>query len=129
MQKGETLSSIAEVAYGDASLYTIIQKANPNLDPKHLRVGLTINLPEAQTAAHREGGTATSSRGSFDPAKEYKVQPGDSLEKIAQKLYGDSQKWDRIYQANRTRIGPNPHRLKAETVITLPDPPTESKQR
>ena len=38
----------------------------------------------------------------------YKVQKGDTLEKIAANLYGNSREWRRIYNANRAKLkGPN----------------------
>jgi nucleoid-associated protein YgaU len=34
----------------------------------------------------------------------YKVRRGDTLSSIAEKVYGDSNKWREIYNANRTRL-------------------------
>ena len=45
IQQGETLSSIAASAYGSASAYTHILKANPGLNPNALKIGAVINLP------------------------------------------------------------------------------------
>lgn len=36
--------------------------------------------------------------------RSYTVVAGDSLSKIAKKLYGDAKKWRRIYDANRDSI-------------------------
>jgi nucleoid-associated protein YgaU len=49
------------------------------------------------------------------------VQPGDSLEGIARRLYGDAAAWPRIYAANRAAIGPDPDRLAVGLELTLPD--------
>ena len=42
---GDTLRSIAARVYGRAGLWDRIAKANPGLDPRHLRVGRVIKLP------------------------------------------------------------------------------------
>jgi len=127
VQKGETLSSIAQVAYGNAGLYTLIVKANPKINPAKVRPGTVLVLPEA-TKGERStsaGGTAAApgaATAALD-SKHYKVQPGDSLQKIAAKLYGASDKWEKIYDLNKSKIGADPHRIKAEMVLALPDEP------
>ncbi len=42
---GDTLRTIAARVYGRAGLWDRIAKANPGLDPRHLRVGRVIKLP------------------------------------------------------------------------------------
>jgi len=42
---GDTLRTIAARGYGRAGLWDRIAKANPGLDPRHLRVGRVIKLP------------------------------------------------------------------------------------
>ncbi len=37
--------------------------------------------------------------------KVIKARPGDTLTKIALREYGDEDKWDLIYQANKRKIG------------------------
>jgi nucleoid-associated protein YgaU len=53
---------------------------------------------------------------------EYVVQPGDTLRSIALDQYGDAEQWQRIYQANRSTIGPNPDALVAGTKLEIPPP-------
>jgi LysM repeat protein len=38
----------------------------------------------------------------------YTVVPGDSLSAIAQKFFGNGNRWPEIYQKNKGVIGPNP---------------------
>jgi phage tail protein X len=47
---GDTLARIARRLYGDAGMWRDLAKANPGLDPRRLRVGATIALPETATA-------------------------------------------------------------------------------
>ena len=55
------------------------------------------------------------------PAKTtYVVKPGDSLWKIAEKVYGDGNQWHKIYQANKGVIGPNPNLIHSGQVLTIP---------
>ena len=51
---------------------------------------------------------------------EYVVQPGDTLQSIAEQQYGDAGLWPRIYDANRDAIGSNPDALVAGTKLQLP---------
>jgi nucleoid-associated protein YgaU len=36
--------------------------------------------------------------------RDYTIQSGDSLSKIAKQFYGDAKDWDKIYQANKDKI-------------------------
>jgi hypothetical protein len=49
----------------------------------------------------------------------YVVRKGDSLWKIAGKVYGNPLKWPRIYRANKDKIK-NPNRIYANQVLTIP---------
>ena len=54
------------------------------------------------------------------PARTYTVAAGDSLSKIAKKLYGDGGKWKRIFEANRDIIK-NPDLIHPGQVLKIPD--------
>jgi ABC-type amino acid transport substrate-binding protein len=56
------------------------------------------------------------------PAQDYVVQAGDTLSKIAGKVYGDvgPKAWHRIYEANKDAIGTNPSGLKVGMKLTIP---------
>jgi ABC-type amino acid transport substrate-binding protein len=56
--------------------------------------------------------------------REYIVQKGDTLSRIAGKIYGDVSpaSWKRIYEANREVIGPDPSRIRIGMRLTLPEP-------
>jgi nucleoid-associated protein YgaU len=63
-----------------------------------------------------EAGTAKMGVGSF---KEYTVQKGDTLQKISQKMYGTTKKWNKIYEANTgTLKGPN--KIYPGMVLNIP---------
>ncbi len=51
--------------------------------------------------------------------RQYVVQSGDTLSKIALKMYGKSSEWDKIYEANRDVL-PAPERLSRGQVLRIP---------
>lgn len=50
----------------------------------------------------------------------YRIQPGDTLGSIAQKIYGDFSRWIDIYTANSNLIGSNPNSLPAGVTLAIP---------
>jgi nucleoid-associated protein YgaU len=121
VQKGETLTMIAIAAYGDQKYWKQIAAANPSINPNKLKIGTTVTLPDlgakkAQVAGALNGGVSApvSSR------SQYEVQSGDSLRRIAIKLYGKEAMWQQIYELNKSTIGADPARLKLHTLLKLP---------
>jgi nucleoid-associated protein YgaU len=49
----------------------------------------------------------------------YEVQAGDSLRKIAKRIYGDEMKWKQIWEANKAKI-PNPDLIHPGLQLSLP---------
>jgi len=50
----------------------------------------------------------------------YTIAEGDTLASIADKFYGDSSLWRRIYDANRQAIGDNPDNVRVGTTLRIP---------
>jgi nucleoid-associated protein YgaU len=140
--QGETFASISTAAYGSSKYYPQIIKANPGVDPNHLKVGATITLPDIATPGVRPTApTATAAPAAateaqhasarvaatpIDSTKEYRVQQGDSLYKISLKLYGKSDRANKIFELNKQSMGDDPHHLKVSQVLQLPEPPTQT---
>jgi nucleoid-associated protein YgaU len=131
IREGETLSSISAVAYGTPNQYPAIVRANPGLDPNRLKVGTTINLPAINLSATAADASTASARiaPAIDATKQYRVLPGDSLHKISLKLYGKSDRANKIYELNRKIIGDDPAKVRAGSVLELPEPPTQTASR
>ena len=75
---------------------------SPSAVPSNVVAGATPPAPAAST--------------------QYVVQPGDTLRSIALEQYGDAEQWQRIYDANRSAIGPNPDALVAGMTLEIPPP-------
>ena len=76
-----------------------------------LTVDPSLPQPTAQAAA--------ASAGSGAGGRTYKVQPGDTLSKIAKEFYGDANKYQRIFEANRDKLE-NPDKIRAGQELTIP---------
>ena len=137
LMKGETFSTIAAAAYGSPNLYAYILRANPKLDPTKLKPGIEINLPDISEVRGPEKSVDKDSEKSttagaithriepaLDAKTEYRVQSGDSLHKIAVKLYGKIDMVPKIYEMNKSAIGDNPAKLKLGMVLKLPQAPS-----
>jgi nucleoid-associated protein YgaU len=55
-----------------------------------------------------------------DEHDDYTVEPGDTLRSIAAQVYGDPERWSRIYDANRDSIGPDPDSLRVGLRLRIP---------
>lgn len=63
---------------------------------------------------------AAARAASGDRPRTVRVQAGDSLSIIASRAMGDGNQWHRIYELNRSTIGPNPERLVEGMVLRIP---------
>ncbi|MBC7782632.1 MAG: LysM peptidoglycan-binding domain-containing protein [Burkholderiales bacterium] len=127
IQPGDTFSKIAGKVYGDRNLYHVIEKANPQVNPTRLKINATITVPSVDTVRSERSAVVVSEPeivGTMDATRQYRVQSGDTLHRIAQRLYGRSVMWESIYDANKQKIGPDAGKLRIGTVLTLPQSPT-----
>ncbi len=121
---GDTFSSISSDFYGDAKHFQLLVEANPQVNPNRMKPGVTLIIPAAPAKSERSATAETQAVLNIDPSRQYEIQPGDSLNKIASRLWGDSSKWMKLYETNKAAIGSEPARLKVGTVLMLPEPPT-----
>ncbi len=77
--------------------------------------------PSAQASASpaTAAAPAASAPASKATSETYTVKPGDTLARIATKVYNDSSRWKEIYEANRAKL-PSPQSLKAGQVLVIP---------
>ncbi|MBV9157866.1 MAG: LysM peptidoglycan-binding domain-containing protein, partial [Acidobacteriaceae bacterium] len=77
-----------------------------------LKVDPSIASPQTQSAA----ATAQGSGGS----RTYKVQPGDTLSKIAKQYYGNANDYNRIFEANRDKLQ-SPDKIQVGQELVIPE--------
>jgi len=127
VESGETLTSIASQYYGNGNKFKLILDANPGLNPNRLKLGAKLIIPAArETVINDAPAIDPMTPVTLDATKHYRVEVGDSLHKIAFKLYGSTSAWVRLYEINRQLIGTDPARVKVGSVLQLPEPPTQS---
>ena len=109
VQQGDTLSGIAQQAYGDGNQYQVIANANHITDPNLIYAGQVLFIPVLSSA-------------SPTPGSNYTVQQGDTLSGIAQKAYGDGNQSQRIYDYPHDKqvIGPDPNIIRPGEVLYIP---------
>jgi tetratricopeptide (TPR) repeat protein len=87
----------------------------------------SATAPTERAAAASSAGAATSSAANAPvPAvavamtmEPYVVVSGDTLSRIAAKVYGDSQRWQEIYDANRAVL-PKPQSIRVGQTLQIP---------
>jgi nucleoid-associated protein YgaU len=77
-----------------------------------LRKSGVNNVPPSSGPTAQPAGASSLGHG-------YQVQSGDTLSKIAKRVYGDASEWKRIWEANKDTI-PNPDLIHPGQQINLP---------
>lgn len=139
VQPGDTLALIAEKKYGDQQYHTLIERANPGINPRALRPNTRLIIPARDTRP----ADAVAPQVEPDGNKSYTVQAGDTLARIAKRFY-ESEK-PAILKAicaanpdlgdgNLLRVGvklimPRIDRTPAVAVVESPDPVANSGKK
>lgn len=122
IRRGETLDGIARDQLGSAKLAGAIRRANPLKDLSRLKAGDVIRIPLDPANIQGKPTHAPKVAAAQGFPREYEVQPGDTLSKIAVKVYGSSRFTDLIFQANRPRLK-SKDSVREGQKLTLPAPP------
>jgi tetratricopeptide (TPR) repeat protein len=83
---------------------------------------LQASLDRARSVVVTPAPTASGGSAEAPPAnvtRTYRVRRGDSLSSIADDVYGDSQQWRKIFEANREQLGDSPE-IKIGQVLEIP---------
>jgi Dyp-type peroxidase family len=126
VRQGDTLSNIAERAYSEGSQFTLIYEANKNVigpNPNNILPGQILYIPilATRTRILPDGEYVVSPRPDDNLSdEEYIVLPGDYLFLIAERAYGDGNRFMEIYEANKGVIGPDPTVLVPGLRIRIP---------
>jgi len=125
VQKGDTFGSIAKKLFGSARHSVELQKANEDVDPRHMRIGQVLNVPSLEEgpggdARDRSVGLGQAATG-LEGKRTYEVKKGDTLFSIARAvLGGSSSRWREIYDANKDKLS-SPNDLKPGMLLILPE--------
>jgi len=85
-----------------------IKLINPNFDD--INADVTVEESQSQGAAVGGGGQGTQS---------YTVKAGDTLSKISQQFYGESDEFMRIFYANRDKLN-DPDKIQVGQQLAIP---------
>jgi LysM repeat protein len=103
VEKGDTLMKIAFNTYGDLYRWKSIYEANKDKIPDVNRLSagtvLKVEKPAAPVSLEQDG-------------EKYMIQPGDTLGKIANNVYGNQSRWKEIWEKNKQLIH-NPNKIFA----------------
>lgn len=119
---GDTLWKIAEKFYGSGAYWQKIFADNADVikNPDKIYSGQTLKIYPLQGTGITvdEDGNVIVTDGVEE--NDYTVQPGDTLWKIAQKVYGKGWKWRKIYKANSDVIS-EPGQIYTGQVLVIPE--------
>jgi nucleoid-associated protein YgaU len=121
VRDGDTLSSLARDYLGSSKRFLEIYEANRDVlaSPDLLPIGAELKLPFPDEVARQPAPEAKVERPleplSPQPAqpapppppgvkRTYRVKAGDTLAAIAKQFYGDGERYEEIYEANRQRL-------------------------
>ena len=81
---------------------------------------LTCDLKVDPSLASPQPAQAAAASANASPTnRTYKVQPGDTLSKIAQNFYGSGNEYNRIFEANRDKLQ-SPDKIQAGQELVIP---------
>jgi nucleoid-associated protein YgaU len=117
VRDGDTLSSLARDYLGSSKRFLEIYEANRDIlaSPDLLPIGAELKLPSPDEIA-RQPAVETKVERSLEPLsprpapappgvkRTYRVKAGDTLAAIAKQFYGDGERYQEIYEANRQRL-------------------------
>lgn len=132
VKEGDSIVSIWRSISGSERGWEKLLAANPGVDPSRLKIGQVLKVPDVASAS-TSSTTTTGSASKGSGATTYTVESGDTLHRIANKVYGDSKLWNQIYEANKSTIGSDPADLKVGMKLQIPakggaSSKTESKE-
>jgi len=121
---GESLSSICQHCYGDASLAKELARYNEIADPNSIRTGHRLRIPDAADLVRGRARppTVPGDQRIQPPLRQrtYTVRKDDNLSKIARRLLGSGTKYWAIYEHNRDVLA-SPDDLRPGMVLKIPD--------
>jgi nucleoid-associated protein YgaU len=131
--QGDTPESISRAFFGTPLHADAILRANPQVSPTNLRVGRVVRVPKdpanIQGVPTTRPATASDHTVTSDPPRpatpeQYVVQKGDSLGKIAKRIYADERLATLLFDANRDQLD-SPDKVRVGQVLRVPPKPKD----
>jgi len=117
LARGETYATLSLRYYGTGAHATAIAKANPLMSPTSLRPGRVVRVPK--DPKNIQGLPLRDTAVGAGLVTEYVVESGDTLSRIAAKLYGDSSLSELIFEANKGVL-PDEDSLRVGQKLSIP---------
>lgn len=90
------------------------------VDPTYHDLTCDLNIDSSlPNPLQQQTQAAAASAGGGSNTRTYKVQPGDSLSKIAKEFYGNSNDYHRIFEANRNQLT-DPNKIQPGQELVIP---------
>lgn len=80
---------------------------------------LTCDIKVDPSLAPAKTQSAAASAGGATATRTYKVEPGDTLSKIAKQFYGNANDYNRIFEANRDKLE-SPDKVRPGQELVIP---------
>lgn len=93
-------------------IWNQIKAVDPNYSDLTCDISVDSSLPNPQPQAQAAAAGASGSRS-------YTVKPGDTLSKISKEFYGDANRYQKIFEANRDKLE-NPDKIRVGQELTIP---------
>ena len=92
-------------------IWNQIKAVDPNYSDLTCDISVDSSLPNPQPQAQAAAGAYGS--------RSYTVKPGDTLSKISKEFYGDPNRYQKIFEANRDKLE-NPDKIRVGQELTIP---------
>ena len=120
VKSGDCLQTISQAVYGKGKYWRKILEANKAQladEESILKVGMVLKVPALDIAP---APVAPTEPPASPGLRTYQIQPGDTFEAIAEKLYGTARACSILVEANKDRA-PDPNRLRIGQTIVVPE--------
>ena len=94
-------------------LWNAIKQVDQSYSDLTADIRIDSSLPQPQQ--QQQGGQAAAQAG----GQKYKVQPGDTLSKIAKEKYGNANDYMKIFEANRDKLS-DPNKIQVGQELVIP---------
>ena len=81
--------------------------------------GTQVTTDSTSSTGTMAGESQSSAISSSVSSQQYKVQEGDTLQKISKKFYGTTKNWAKIFEANKNKLK-SPDRVRPGQVLDIP---------